>query len=189
MSGKLILVVGPSGSGKSVLLAHLRHQMPEVVFPISCTTRAIRPGEIEGQNYYFTTPEEFDRRVAQGDFLEWASYGGNRYGTLKQEILPAVDAGKIVVREVEVQGARQIKGILPKDKLGIIFIDAGTWQELTARITARAPIGEAELVARQKRYSDERTFMSDADIIVKNPDGGVSQAKKDFIAAVQTLAQ
>lgn len=189
MKGKLILLVGPSGSGKSVLLAHLRHQMPEVVFAISCTTRAMRPGEIEGQTYHFVTPEEFDERTSRGDFLEWASYGGNRYGTLKSEILPAIEAGKTVVREVEVQGARQIKSAFPPEKLAIIFVDAGSWEALKARIVARAPMGEAELTARQRRYEDERSFIPEATHIVKNFDGNLEQAKTDFLTAVRELSR
>src|SRR3989344_6055112 len=152
MKGRFILVVGPSGSGKSVLLKHLRRECPAIVFPNSCTTRAMRRGEVAGEAYHFLTPEEFDSHVEQGDFLEWASYGGNRYGTLRADILPVVEAGKVAVKEVEVQGARQIKQLLSPVQLGIIFIDAGTWPELKARIMARAPIGEAELTARRKRY-------------------------------------
>ena len=145
MKGKLILVIGPTGSGKGTLLAHIRTTLPGLVFPISCTTRAMRPGEASGQTYYFVTPEEFENRVAAGEFLEWAEYGHNRYGTLKSEILPAVAAGKTVIREIEVQGARQIQQILPAQDLRIIYIDAGSWDELERRIRARAPMAQPEI--------------------------------------------
>ncbi len=189
MTGKLILVVGPTGSGKSALLSYVQQQDPSLIFPVSCTTRAPRPGEVEGEKYYFITKEEFETREAAGEFLEWASYGGNYYGTLKQQILPAIAAGNIVVREVEVQGARQIQELMPKGQLGIIFIDAGSWEGLERRITARAPMSEPELLARRKRYEDELTFKPQADIVVENLDGGLEQAKADFLAAVEKLAE
>lgn len=189
MQGKFILVVGPSGSGKSALLAYLCEQMPEVVFPRSCTTRMQRPGEVEGKKYFFISKEEFEKREASGDFLEWASYGGNYYGTIKSEITEALAQGKTAVHEIEVQGARQLLESMPKDTLHIIFIDAGGWDDLERRIRARAPIGEPELLARRKRWEDEITFKSQADIVVKNPDGALEQAKKDFIAAVQQLSK
>lgn len=189
MRGKLILVIGPTGSGKSTLLAYLHEQMPELVFPISCTTRTIRPGEVVGEKYFFITKEEFEKREAQGDFLEWAVYGGNYYGTLKSEILPAIEAGKTVVREVEVQGARQIQELLPEEKLKILFINAGSWENLEKRVRARAPITEVELLARRKRYEDETTFMHEADVVVDNSDGGLEQAKKDLVGAIKKLAE
>ncbi|MBY0473295.1 guanylate kinase [Patescibacteria group bacterium] len=189
MKGKLILVVGPTGSGKGTLLSYLREtEGSSYVFPISCTTRAPRPGEKDGETYYFLTKEEFEKREAQGDFLEWAAYGSNYYGTLKSEILPFIEQGKTVIREVEVQGARQIQTLISKDDLQIIFIDAGEWADLERRILARASMSEVELLARRKRYEDELTFKGEAARVVVNPDGGLEQAKIDFINAVHELA-
>jgi guanylate kinase len=161
--------------------------MPELVFPVSCTTRVPRPGEVEGEKYHFVTQEEFESRRASGEFLEWAPYGGNYYGTLKSQILQPLAIGKTVVREVEVQGARQILALMPE--VAIIFIDAGSWEHLERRIQARAPISDVELLARRKRYEDETTFKNQADAIVYNPNGGLEQAKKDFVAAVQQLSK
>lgn len=187
MRGKLILVIGPTGSGKSALLDYLKQVRPDIVFPVSCTTRAPRPGEVEGEKYFFITKDEFERREAAGDFIEWAHYGGHYYGTLKSQILPALEAGKIVVREVEVQGARQIRRLFPKEALGIICINAGSWECLEERVRARAPMGEVELLARRKRYEDEISFLPEADIVVENPDGQLEQAKAHFVAAVEKL--
>ena len=189
MQGKLILVVGPTGSGKSALLDFLQEREPSIIFPISCTTRTMRPGEREGEKYFFISKEEFEKREAAGEFLEWASYGGNYYGTLKSEILPKLAEGKLVVREVEVQGARQIKKLLPKESLSILFIDAGSWEGLERRILARAPMSEVELLARRKRYEDELTFKDEADHIITNHDGELEKAKKAFIEAVRELAK
>jgi guanylate kinase len=185
--GKLILVIGPTGSGKGTLLSHVRNTIPGLVFPVSCTTRAPRPGETSGQTYYFISPEEFSERQARGEFLETASYGGNQYGTLKSEILPFIAEGKTVVREIEVQGARQIQKTLSPDDLRIIYIDAGSWDELERRIRARAPIGQPELEARRKRYEDETSFRKEATIVVNNLDGGLEKAKQNFVAAVRSI--
>jgi guanylate kinase len=187
--GRFILVVGPSGSGKSALLSYLHEVHPEILFPRSCTTRTPRPGEVEGEKYFFITKDEFEKREAAGEFLEWAAYGGNYYGTLKAEIVQPVEQGKVVVREVEVQGARQIQRLFSPEILKIVFIDAGGWESLERRITARAPIEGPELLARRKRYEDEVTFKPQADVIIKNYDGGLEQAKKDFVEAILTLAK
>jgi guanylate kinase len=187
MKGALVLVIGPTGSGKSALLSFLQAAAPQIVFPVSCTTRAPRPGERDGEKYFFINKEEFEKREAAGEFLEWASYGGNYYGTLKSEILPKLEEGRLVVREVEVQGARQIRKLLPKENLKIVFIDAGSWESLERRILARAPMNDVELLARRKRYEDELSFKAEADRVIENRDGGLEQAKKDFIEAIHTL--
>lgn len=189
MVGKLILLIGPTGSGKSALLAHLRQERPDIIFPVSCTTRTARPSERDGEQYFFVSKEDFEKREAAGEFLEWASYGGNYYGTLKSQILPVIEAGKVVVREVEVQGARQIQEVLSESQLNIIFIDAGSWEHLERRIRARAPMTEVELLARRKRFEDEISFMAHADRVITNPDGGLEQAKKDFLAAIDELSR
>lgn len=187
MEGKLILVIGPTGSGKGTLLTHVRNSTSGLIFPVSCTTRAMRPGEVSGQTYFFVSPEEFEQRIQKNEFLEWAEYGHNRYGTLKSEILPFIEEGKTVIREIEVQGARQIQKILPPENLRIIYVDAGSWDELERRIKARAPIGAPELEARRKRYEDETSFKAQAAVVVKNPDGGLEQAKRDFETAVRSI--
>ncbi len=187
MKGILILVVGPSGSGKGSLVAHLKQTHPEVVFPVSCTTRAPREGEKEGVHFYFVSPEAFDAKAAADEFLEWATYGGNRYGTLKSEIIPALDAGKTVVREVEIQGAEHIIQSLPPENVASIYVDAGSWDNLQKRILARAPMSEAELALRRDRYEKEILFATRADVTIQNSDGGLEQAKEAFVAAVEQL--
>lgn len=187
MEGRLILIVGPSGSGKSALLEYLHEVHPEIIFPVSCTTRTPRPGEVPGEKYYFLTKEEFETRQERGDFLEWASYGGNYYGTLRSQILPALEEGRSLVREVEVQGARQLISGMPQQVLRLIFIDAGSWENLEGRIRARAPIEDVELLARKKRYEDELTFKDSATRIIHNPDGGLETAKQEFVKTVEEL--
>lgn len=188
-SGTLALVVGTSGSGKGALMKRARQLHPEIIFPVSCTTRSMRPGEAEGESYYFIDEDEFDRRITADDFLEWAPYGGYRYGTLKSEILPALEAGKLVMREMEVQGVRHVRTLLPSEAIAIIYIHAGPWEHLERRIRGRAPIQDAELAARRHRYEDEQSFMAEADFIVNNPDGKFKEADVAFETIVRGLLQ
>lgn len=186
-AGKLIIVLGPTGSGKSVLVEHVRSLHPEFIAPVSCTTRAMRPGEKDGTNYHFVDEVEFKRRIAAGDFIEWAQYGGHYYGSLKTEILPNLEAGRTILDELEVQGARQVKAILPPEQFVSIFIDGGSWNDLERRVRARAPITEAELEKRKKRYEDEVSFKNEADFIVRNPEGEVEQAKHDLATVIDSV--
>jgi guanylate kinase len=186
-AGKLIIVLGPTGSGKSVLVEHVRALHPEFVAPVSCTTRAMRPNEKDGANYHFVDDAEFKRRIAAGDFLEWAQYGGHYYGSLKTEILPNLAEGKTILDELEVQGARQVKEILPPEQFVSIFIDGGSWGDLERRVRARAPITETELEKRKKRYEDEVSFKNEANFIVKNPEGEVETAKNDLTNIIESL--
>lgn len=191
MKGKLILLIGPSGSGKGTLINHIRPLFPELVYPKSCTTRAMRPGEKTGEHYYFLTVEDFKSRIAHGDFLEYAEYGGNYYGTLASEVMPLLDQGKTALKELEVQGARQIREKIPKDQLVIVFVNAGKWVEMEERIKARSAMPEAELEKRKERYEDEMSFMqnSQADFIVDNPMGKVEEAQVQFEGVIRSLVQ
>lgn len=188
MKGTFILVIGPSGSGKGTLLSHVREEFsdkPDLVFPVSCTTRAKRPGEEEGKTYYFVSREDFEARIERDEFLEWAEYSGNLYGTLKSEIVDPLEAGKVVVREVEVQGARSILSLFERSMLRVVYIEAGTWDEFERRIRKRAPISDAELEKRYTRYEDEVTFRDTADDVISNREGELQEAKKQFEGIVQ----
>ena len=111
---KVFVITGPSGVGKGTLIAGLLERVPELELSVSATTRQPRDGEGDGRDYHFLTPEEFDRRVEAGDFLEFATYSGNRYGTLRSEIERRLEAGHSVVLEIEVQGARQVRAAMPE---------------------------------------------------------------------------
>lgn len=178
--GTLLLLVGPSGSGKGSLIQYIRSVYPEILFSVSCTTRDMRPGEVDGVNYYFVSREEFQRRIDAGEFLEWAQYGGNLYGTLKSEVLPVLEAGGVILLEIEVQGVHQIQQLIPKEQLHTIFIDSGSWDDLEARIRSRAPISDEELEKRRMRYLAEVPFKDEADVVITNPDGGLTSAKEQF---------
>ena len=111
---RAFVITGPSGVGKGTLIRLLLEQVPELRLSVSATTRPPRPGETHGVDYWFLSEEEFDRRIEEGDFLEWAGYAGRRYGTLRSEVQRTLDGGTPVVLEIEVQGARQVREAMPE---------------------------------------------------------------------------
>jgi guanylate kinase len=119
--GKVFVITGPSGVGKGTLIEQLLERVPELELSVSATTREPRPGEVDGRDYHFLSPEEFRRRLEAGDFLEHASYSGNYYGTLREEVERRLAEGRSVVLEIEVQGARQVRDELGDDAV-LIFI-------------------------------------------------------------------
>lgn len=189
MSGKLILIVGPSGSGKHVLTEHIRGVFPQLVFPVSCVTRPPRPGEREGYAYYFIARDEFQRRLEHGDFLETDEHFGNLYGTLKSEVEDPLREGKIVFRENEIHGVEQIERAIPRDQLTLIYVDAGSWEELEERVKARAPVSEEELRSRKERYIEEVKFREKADFVVSNPAGKLGEAKRQLEGVVSQVLE
>jgi guanylate kinase len=112
--GKVFVITGPSGVGKGTLIEQLLDRVPELELSVSATTREPRSGEVDGRDYHFLTPEEFERRVEAGEFLENATYSGNRYGTLREEVERRLAEGRSVVLEIEVQGARQVRAAMPE---------------------------------------------------------------------------
>ncbi len=156
--------MGPSGVGKSVILKELRKRHPELHFPRSATTRSRRPREGDDL-YHFVTDAEFDQLLSEGKFLEWATvHQGARYGTLLEEIIPMIEAGKTVVREVDVQGFESIRthslfaGASAPYVLQSIFIAPENTQQLIARIKKRAPISEEELARRIASMEKELAY-------------------------------
>ncbi len=184
--GKLILVIGPTGSGKSVLISYIKENFPQISYLASYTTREKRPGA-ENSAYQFLSVEEFEHMKEAGEFLEWAQFGGNYYGTSKQEVTSALSAGKVVLKEMEVQGVRQIQEILTPEQLVIMYIDAGSWEELERRVRARAPITEEELEKRKHRYEDEVPFKQTADYVIQNLPGELEKAQEQIRKALEEV--
>jgi guanylate kinase len=133
--GKVFVITGPSGVGKGTLIEQLLERIPELELSVSATTREPRPGEVDGRDYHFLTAAEFERRVDAGDFLEHATYSGNRYGTLRQEVERRLAEGRSVVLEIEVQGARQVRKAMPEAVQ--IFIAPPDPESLRERLEGR----------------------------------------------------
>lgn len=181
--------MAPMGSGKKVLQDAVRNAYPEVVFLVSCTTRSPRPGEVDGREYHFISRDSFEKKVADGEFIEWAEFGGNLYGTLKSEILTPLSSGSVIVNEIEIQGVEQLIPLIPKEHRTIVYIDAGGWEVLRDRALARAPMSEAELILRHERYLIESKYQSHADVVIQNYDGKLAEAQQEFVDLVKTIIQ
>lgn len=135
MTPTLVILSAPSGAGKTTIARALERQRPDVGYSVSATTRAPRPGERDGVDYYFLTLAEFGRRIAADEFLEWAEYGGNRYGTLRSEVERLTGSGRHALLDIEVQGAAQVRDRW--EKVLSVFIIPPSARELLARLGGR----------------------------------------------------
>lgn len=183
--GRFIVLVGGMGSGKSMLMKHAIATHPELVLPYSYTTRPRRPDAVENDHYRFVSVEAFEQMITEGAFLEWARFGDNYYGTLKEEVEGELASGKVLLKEMEVQGVRQVRQLLPKEQFVSVFIDAGPWEVLAERALKRAPMSNEELAKRKQRYEDERTFKDAADVVITNYEGEQEKAKAAFTALIE----
>jgi guanylate kinase len=149
---RVFVITGPSGVGKGTLIRGLMERLEQLELSVSATTRAPRPGEQDGVDYHFLTREEFDRRVAEGDFVEHADYAGRSYGTLRSELEARVRAGTPVVLEIEVQGARQVRAAMPEAVQ--VFIAPPSLEALRTRLIGRGT-DDAEEVERRLQVAEE----------------------------------
>jgi guanylate kinase len=159
MAAKVFVITGPSGVGKGTLIRELLKRLPDLELSISATTREPRAGEVDGSDYHFLSPEEFEQRMRREDFLEYATYSGNSYGTLRTEVERRLAAGHSVVLEIEVQGARQVRAAMRESiQVFIAPPDPAVLRErLDARgtdapeaIDARLEVAEGEMAAQHE---------------------------------------
>jgi guanylate kinase len=168
VSGILLVLSSPSGGGKTTIARRLLERRLDVGFSVSATTRPMRTGEVHGRDYWFLEPAEFAARVAAGAFIEHARYGGHEYGTLHDEVDRQLEAGRHVVLDIEVQGARQVRERMPDAVL--VFVLPPTGGELVRRLRHRRSESDASLRTRLLTAIDELGCVGEYDYVVVNDD-------------------
>lgn len=164
--GNLYIVSGPSGAGKGTLIAGALQRFPGLMYSISCTTRPRRPGEIDGRDYYFLTKEEFEEKIHNDALYEWAELYGYYYGTPRDMVQAELSAGKSVILEIDVQGARLVRGKAP-ESIGI-FIRPPSIEVLAERLRKRSREDEEELERRLELAEQELEAASEYDFQITN---------------------
>lgn len=168
--GKLIILVAPSGSGKTTIARKLLDEYSKVRFSVSATTRAPREGEENGKDYYFLSKEEFNKKIQQNEFLEWEEfYNGSRYGTLRSEVDKLIESGYFPLLDIEVKGALNVKRQYGAKSVAI-FIRPPSLKELKKRLVKRGSENNASLETRLERAEKELTYANEFDFVVINDD-------------------
>lgn len=177
---RLIVVAGPSGVGKTSVLAELRRRYPDLYFSISVTTRPPRPGEVDGAHYHFVDDITFDRMIRDNELLEHADYAGNRYGTPRTPVERALAQGRPAVLEIEVQGARQVRAAMPS--AFTVMIRPPSWEVLVDRLTARGTENPEVVARRLEAAKDELAASEEFDAVVVNAE--VHRAAEELLSLI-----
>lgn len=189
-SGNLIVISGPSGVGKSTLVKKAREVLPELEFSVSCTTRAPRAGEVDGRDYFFLNETEFEKKVQQNEFIEYAGVFAHRYGTLKSEVLSRLQRGADVILDIDVQGAKQIRQATRNDPeiaraAQFIMIVPPDMETLSSRLTGRNSETPESLKLRLAGAQSELSNFRIYDYLVVNDD--LETAQNDLISLLKTM--
>ncbi|HEX4010003.1 MAG TPA: guanylate kinase [Solirubrobacteraceae bacterium] len=179
---KVFVITGPSGVGKGTLIRGLLERVPELGLSVSATTRPPRPGETQGVDYHFLSADEFDRRAADGEFVEHATYSGRRYGTLRSELEDRLRRGEPVVLEIEVQGARQVRQAMPEALQ--VFIAPPSRDALRARLVGRGTDAPEQIEQRMRTAEAELEAQPEFAHVVVND--RLEQATGDLESIVRT---
>ena len=185
--GLLIILSSPSGAGKSTLAARLRAWDTTLNFSVSATTRAPRPGEEHGREYYFHSREEFQDMVAKGDMLEHAEVFGNYYGSPKGPVEEAINAGRDVLFDIDWQGGQQVRASALGKHVLSIFILPPSIPELERRLHARAQDSNEVIDGRMSKSRDEISHWPEYDYVLVNEDLGETEARLKTIVAAERL--
>ena len=164
----LLVLSSPSGGGKSTIARHLLNAREDLGYSVSATTRLPRAGEVDGVDYHFLAAVEFDRRIAAGEFVEWAGYGGAKYGTLRSEVERVMAAGQHVVLDIEVAGARQVRNVFPESVHVFVLPPSGT--VLSARLRMRRTDDPAAQARRLEIAREEIGAAGEYDYVIVNDD-------------------
>lgn len=179
---RLTVLAGPTAVGKGTVSADIRRRYPEVWLSVSATTRAPRPGEIEGVHYHFLSPAEFDGLIDAGEMLEWARvHGRNLYGTPRQPVLDRLATGGEAILEIDLQGARQVREAMPE--AFFVFLAPPSWDELVRRLAGRGTEGAEEQERRLATARQELAAAEEFDAIVVNDD--VQRATDELISLMR----
>ncbi|MFT4295725.1 MAG: guanylate kinase [Micropruina sp.] len=171
MSGDVTVISGPTAVGKGTVVRALKQRHPAVWVSVSATTRPPRPGEVDGEHYWFVSDAAFDELLAQDGLLEWAVvHGRDRYGTPAAPVLEAMARGERVILEIDLQGARQVRAKLPQARL--VFIAPPDWDELVARLVGRGTETAEQRERRLRTAKDELAAADEFDHVVVNDDVG-----------------
>jgi len=168
MKSSILLISGPSGSGKSTLIRRLMSEFKNTYFSVSSTTRAPRDGEIHGVNYFFLSEDEFKKGIENDEFIEWANVHGNFYGTSIRQIENALNEGKFVILDIDVQGFKIVEKKL--SNLTTVFVTTANLAELRRRLETRGTDDEKTIEKRLKNACGEMEFVKDYDFLVINDD-------------------
>jgi guanylate kinase len=185
---RLVVLAGPTAVGKGTIAAVVRQTHPEVWYSVSATTRPPRPGEQHGVHYWFVSEEEFDRMIAEGELLEWATvHGVARYGTPRRPVEEALAAGRPALLEIDLQGARQVREALEDRDLEALFVFLAppSWEELVRRLVGRGTESEEERVRRLATARVELAAEPEFDVTVVNRE---VHAAAEELVALMTLA-
>jgi guanylate kinase len=166
-NSRLTVLSGPSGVGKSTVVAELRRLSPEIWISVSVTTRRPRPGEVNGREYHFVDSAEFDHMVCTGELLEWAEFAGNKYGTPAEPVRNRLEQGLPTLLEIDLSGARQVREAM-KDNALLVFLKPPSWAELVRRLTGRGTEPPDVVEQRLAVAKEELAAASEFDVTLVN---------------------